>query len=301
MHCTHRRATNINRSKDYYYLSEYSNACITDLHEILLLLLHYNNYYYYCRTAQATPESADDSHFASTRPVGHASAGQLFALASPLAATSYAPVPAESYLHDRPEEGGAQLTTVLEDGSRFFLRARRGQGDDAESSITKRIPAAGSLLSLSMKSLSIEADRLQRHVLTSKRAAAARALEPHAPLLANENSLWVDKYAPRLFSQLLSSEKSNREILKALKQWDPFVFGAKLGQTQAPQYGRQVRGDSRPLVKVILLCGPPGTGKVCCAIAAMLCYAMLSLCYAMLLLLLCYCCYCCYYAVTLRL
>ena len=37
-------------------------------------------------------------------------------------------------------------------------------------------------------------------------------------------TLWVDKYAPKSFSQLLSAEKTNREVLKALKLWDAFVF-----------------------------------------------------------------------------
>lgn len=34
----------------------------------------------------------------------------------------------------------------------------------------------------------------------------------------------MDKYAPRGFTQLLSPEKINREVLKALKKWDRFVF-----------------------------------------------------------------------------
>jgi hypothetical protein len=34
----------------------------------------------------------------------------------------------------------------------------------------------------------------------------------------------VDKYAPRGFTQLLSPERINREVLKALKKWDRFVF-----------------------------------------------------------------------------
>jgi hypothetical protein len=34
----------------------------------------------------------------------------------------------------------------------------------------------------------------------------------------------VDKYSPKNFTQLLSPEKINREVLKAMKKWDPFVF-----------------------------------------------------------------------------
>lgn len=36
--------------------------------------------------------------------------------------------------------------------------------------------------------------------------------------------LWVDKYTPKAFSELLSPEQINREILKEVKQWDKFVF-----------------------------------------------------------------------------
>lgn len=37
-------------------------------------------------------------------------------------------------------------------------------------------------------------------------------------------ALWVDKYAPDGFRDLLSDEKINREVLRAVKAWDPFVF-----------------------------------------------------------------------------
>lgn len=34
----------------------------------------------------------------------------------------------------------------------------------------------------------------------------------------------MDKYAPKSFSQLLSYEKTNREVLRAVKMWDKHVF-----------------------------------------------------------------------------
>lgn len=39
--------------------------------------------------------------------------------------------------------------------------------------------------------------------------------------------LWVEKYAPKSFTELLSDEQTNREVLHWLKQWDPCVFGSK--------------------------------------------------------------------------
>ncbi|CAK9866614.1 unnamed protein product [Sphagnum jensenii] len=53
--------------------------------------------------------------------------------------------------------------------------------------------------------------------------------DAEAPTL-NE-SLWVEKYAPRSFTDLLSDEQTNREVLRWLKQWDLCVFGAKQSST----------------------------------------------------------------------
>lgn len=46
----------------------------------------------------------------------------------------------------------------------------------------------------------------------------------YSSILTADGSLWVDKYAPQSFTALLSPEKINREVLKALKKWDSFVF-----------------------------------------------------------------------------
>jgi hypothetical protein len=53
-----------------------------------------------------------------------------------------------------------------------------------------------------------------------------------------EKLLWVEKYAPKSFSQLLSHEKTNREVLKAVKEWDPFVF-----KTSVPKFAGNVCAD----------------------------------------------------------
>lgn len=43
--------------------------------------------------------------------------------------------------------------------------------------------------------------------------------------------LWVNKYAPRSFTELLSDEQTNREVLSWLKQWDLAVFGDGIKNT----------------------------------------------------------------------
>ncbi|CAN6320570.1 unnamed protein product [Urochloa humidicola] len=43
--------------------------------------------------------------------------------------------------------------------------------------------------------------------------------------------LWVEKYAPNSFTELLSDEHTNREVLLWLKQWDSCVFGSHIRAT----------------------------------------------------------------------
>ena len=75
---------------------------------------------------------------------------------------------------------------------------------------------------------------------------------------------------------MLSLEKTNREVLKAVKRWDKFVF-KKDNKLFDHNYNHHSHNnsnnnnnqniqeefdlDGRPKKKVILLCGPPGTGK----------------------------------------
>jgi chromosome transmission fidelity protein 18 len=98
--------------------------------------------------------------------------------------------------------------------------------------------------------------------------------------------LWVDKHAPTSISHLLSDERTNREVIRALKLWDPYVFkreaparpvsayqsfkpekkyakkkeGEEDGENNKDKEGKaDVRPDESS--RVILLSGPPGVGK----------------------------------------
>lgn len=61
-------------------------------------------------------------------------------------------------------------------------------------------------------------------------------------------------------------------MLKAVKCWDKFVFKKDLGLSSGSAAATAAGGseneeafldnDNRPKQKVIMLCGPPGTGKV---------------------------------------
>lgn len=101
------------------------------------------------------------------------------------------------------------------------------------------------------------------------------------------SQLWVDKHAPSLFTHLLSEERCNREVVRALRLWDPYVFGREPPkrpefQRNNPNYKHNTNenkanypkkiakedekkssNDKRPdeSNRVLLLSGPPGVGK----------------------------------------
>ncbi|NWI45960.1 CTF18 protein, partial [Picathartes gymnocephalus] len=108
-----------------------------------------------------------------------------------------------------------------------------------------------------------------------------------APAAQEESAshcLWVDKFAPRRYMELLSDDYTNRCLLKWLKLWDTVVFGKKTKPSPAahPQLSHpkehpnkwktkvqlteeileaELDQHKRPKFKVALLCGPPGLGK----------------------------------------
>lgn len=91
--------------------------------------------------------------------------------------------------------------------------------------------------------------------------------------IVNEE-LWVDKYRPRSYVELLSDETVNRELLHWLKLWDKIVFNRnvkKIKKTKLMQFGKkkdvedeeveEVDGKGYPIKRIALLSGPPGLGK----------------------------------------
>lgn len=118
-------------------------------------------------------------------------------------------------------------------------------------------------------------------------AAAQAAADPEAPAARRgaspgaqddkpETKLWVDKYAPAGFMQLLSDEWINREVAKWTRSWLPGFQpdpadeedarqsqGAGAGQKRKwGAGGRWGRGRRRAITRreapMLLICGPPG-------------------------------------------
>ena len=69
--------------------------------------------------------------------------------------------------------------------------------------------------------------RYYRRALLPSRKATSSAWWTGGNMTAGTTSraaLWVDKYAPRAFMDLLSDERINRHVLRWVKQWDSFVL-----------------------------------------------------------------------------
>lgn len=89
------------------------------------------------------------------------------------------------------------------------------------------------------------------------------------------DELWVDKYRPRSYLELLSDETVNRQLLYWLKLWDKIVFNRNIAKPKKKQlsvFGKKKNIDDEkdieevdskgyPVKRIALLSGPPGLGK----------------------------------------
>lgn len=95
--------------------------------------------------------------------------------------------------------------------------------------------------------------------------------------IAQDDELWVDKYRPRSYIELLSDESVNRDLLHWLKLWDKIVFNRNYIQKRKKlnstlnrfrnkkfvdeKVFKEVDNKGFPIQRIVLLSGPPGLGK----------------------------------------
>lgn len=189
------------------------------------------------------------------------------------------------------EDSVLTVPLTLADGSRVYVRcssSRRNGITESGSSNASTVGLESSkscALGVSMKELFRRVDTMRRKKIANARRNATLATdESNINGNGGDDRLWVDKHAPKSFPDLLSDERTNREVLRALRGWDPYVFRKAaplrpLYQRQREQeqqekqdvYGKKNQkeevkkdtNDKRPEenARVILLSGPPGVGK----------------------------------------
>ena len=203
---------------------------------------------------------------------------------------------ARSTVFKTPKEGVSAVPLTLSDGTQVYvpLRAASNNPSFSCSSQTKNHHLYddqqhnnNNPLGISMKDLMARSEQIRRRAEHSKRTMQERE-EKTTSSKSNKNNkhksvavddqLWVDKHAPSSFPHLLSDERTNREVLRALRAWDPYVFGRDPPPRPAFQTRNNMEpdetkastttpaansADKRPdeTHRVLLLSGPPGVGK----------------------------------------
>ncbi|RKP04266.1 hypothetical protein CXG81DRAFT_8418, partial [Caulochytrium protostelioides] len=109
-----------------------------------------------------------------------------------------------------------------------------------------------------------EARQRQRQAATAAAQAAPRRREV-------DTALWVDKFTPRKFIDLVGDPLAHKQVLVWMHQWDFCVFGRARQQQRPPSTAavagptpasrRQGDALDRPEKRLLLLAGPPGLGK----------------------------------------
>ncbi|XP_072767686.1 chromosome transmission fidelity protein 18 homolog [Anoplolepis gracilipes] len=158
--------------------------------------------------------------------------------------------------------------TRLYDSQRLYIRVRNAQKDQIKQ--TKR--PITNLLSVSYNQLKAQA----QEIMAIKNELS---VQPVSNLCDTNNiindELWVDKYRPRSYLELLSDETVNRQLLYWLKLWDKIVFHRNIVKPKKKQlstFGKkkdiedekdieEVDSKGYPIKRIALLSGPPGLGK----------------------------------------
>ncbi|WWC68500.1 uncharacterized protein I206_102429 [Kwoniella pini CBS 10737] len=126
----------------------------------------------------------------------------------------------------------------------------------------------GDLLSVPLHKLLAEVDELksqQEAIKLQQKYDEERRRAERASMTAIKRStvMWVDKYRPKQFTDLLGEDRVHRDVMNWLKEWDKCVF-------KRVQPGKKRKLDDenfivdplgRPRERILLLSGPPGYGK----------------------------------------
>ena len=171
------------------------------------------------------------------------------------------------------------ISVTGETGSRLYIELAPSPSMMSKSKeFTPVVRPNGALLGEQLKTVAI-ASREKRRIFTAELdlMLATNTASPEMSVTdgntAAAEELWVDKYAPRGYTDLLSDERTNRSLLRWVKAWDGCVFGKAVAAAKrrpapshdawmdASEMGFQIDEFKRPVPLLVLLAGPPGLGK----------------------------------------
>uniref|UniRef100_A0A3B4YNP6 Chromosome transmission fidelity protein 18 homolog n=2 Tax=Seriola lalandi dorsalis TaxID=1841481 RepID=A0A3B4YNP6_SERLL len=262
-------------------------------------------------TPPSSPEQYEPSHTLRSTPAVLDISGFATIPETPRRPPTAAP--ASLRVLKRPPLEGEYISVTDSAGSRVYLRNRTSAGltvtqTPLDSRMVPNSQGALGLLSVPVSVLrEQEAERRHQQVVEESQRLTELVnnvfVEPEsredeetddpADTEGRTSRLWVDRFSPRQYTELLSDDFTNRCLLKWLKLWDTVVFGRERKSRPArpdrqapnqhsfkPNQGNQNQNRfkskiemteelleaeldqyKRPKFKVALLSGPPGLGK----------------------------------------
>ena len=130
--------------------------------------------------------------------------------------------------------GGISHENVVDDDGNVMEDGRtRSSDDECASTENDAILRPNDLSDDKTKE---KEDDKERKVTFQLQTQSLQRKRQHHKLLQQQQRLWVDKHAPTSISHLLSDERTNREVLRALRAWDPYVFKREAPARPTPAY-----------------------------------------------------------------
>ncbi|KAK1315216.1 hypothetical protein QJS10_CPA06g00029 [Acorus calamus] len=128
------------------------------------------------------------------------------------------------------EINGPSISVTGPCGDRVYSMMRH---DEAYGGDRRRLNLRTSSKGLLSEPMNVLMEKVEQEALNKALQASFGAsndpMDEAVPI--STEKLWVEKYAPSSFTELLSDEQTNREVLLWLKQWDNCVFGSQIRAT----------------------------------------------------------------------
>ncbi|WBW72189.1 Ctf18 RFC-like complex subunit Ctf18 [Schizosaccharomyces osmophilus] len=108
--------------------------------------------------------------------------------------------------------------------------------------------------------------KVKQDLLSSAGHANNASGFPALKSLVRTEAMWVDKFRPQLFRELIGDERVHRDAMRWIKAWDPFVFGhtaphASASPRQLAISKAVAKDTGRPDKRIMILTGYAGSGK----------------------------------------
>ncbi|KXN91400.1 Chromosome transmission fidelity protein 18 [Leucoagaricus sp. SymC.cos] len=213
------------------------------------------------KTQEPVPESSNSDSLGSTAPSSRTTPALDETSASSSSSVTFGRPALLDY--DQPtsiEPSSLNTIRATTFGGKTILLRKRKRTQTTTPSTSTTSSKYSDLLDTPMHRL---LDEVSVNMAKSLQQSALRPVET-TPNDFTEDTLWVDRYRPTCFTDLIGNDRVARETMAWVKQWDFCVFGKTKGKKRQRDGDENFNADDeyhRPQEKILLLSGPPGLGK----------------------------------------